>query len=118
MNFKNRTRVTGVLFVSVALSLLYGDSLIGLFNSIYGIPTFDYLLPRLIDFLFYGGLILVTLSVVSSQEKAGAPTPAAKIRLRKKEKQKENSTMTLEEIRHKYSSGDSMESATATAAAE
>jgi hypothetical protein len=116
MNFKNRTRVTGVLFVSVALSLLYGDSLIGLFNSIYGIPTFDYLLPRLIDFLFYGGLILVTLSVVSSQEKASAPTSAPKIRLRKKEK--ENSTMTLEEIRHKYGSGDSVESPTATAAAE
>lgn len=116
MNFKNRTRVTGVLFVSVALSLLYGDSLIGLFTPIYGIPTFDYLLPRLIDFLFYGGLILVTLSVVSSQEKAGTPTAAPKIRLRKKEK--ENSTMTLEQIRHKYGSGDSMESATATATAE
>jgi hypothetical protein len=110
MNFKNRTRVTGVLFVSVALSLLYGDSLIGLFDPINAVPTFDYLLPRLIDFLFYGGLILVTLSVISSQEKVGTPTAAPKIKLRKKE----NSTMTLEEIRHKYGSGDSVKSPTPT----
>ncbi|MDH5703949.1 MAG: hypothetical protein OEY99_07010 [Aigarchaeota archaeon] len=112
MNFKNRTRVTGVLFVLVALSLLYGDSFIGLFNPIYVIPTFDYVLPRLIDFLFYGGLILATLSVISSQEKTGTPSP--KIKLGKKE----NSSMTVDEIQQKYGRGDSVKSTTATAAAE
>ena len=112
MNFKNRTRVTGVLFVLVALSLLYGDSFIGLFNPIYVIPTFDYVLPRLIDFLFYGGLILATLSVISSKEKTGTPSP--KIKLGKKE----NSSMTVDEIQQKYGRGDSVKSTTATAAAE
>ena len=108
MNFKNRTRVTGVLFVIVALSMLYGDSFIGLFNPIYVIPTFDYILPRLIDFLFYGGLILATLSVISSQEKAGTPGP--KIALRKKE----DSAMTVDQIRQKYGTADSVKSASAT----
>jgi hypothetical protein len=111
MNFKNRTRVTGVLFVLVALSLLYGDSFIGLFNPIYVIPTFDYVLPRLIDFLFYGGLILATLSVISSQEKTGTPgPPGPKITLRKKG----NSPMTVDQIRQKYGTGDSVKSASAT----
>jgi len=112
MNFKNRTRVTGVLFVLVALSLLYGDSFIGLFNPIYVIPTFDYVLPRLIDFLFYGGLILATLSVISSQEKTG--TPGSKISLKKKE----NSSMTVDQIRQKYGTGDSVKPASPTPAAE
>lgn len=112
MNFKNRTRVTGVLFVIVALGMLYGDSFIGLFNPIYVIPTFDYVLPRLIDFLFYGGLILATLSVISSQEKTSTSGP--KITLKKKE----NSSMTVDQIRQKYGTGDSVQSATATAAPE
>jgi hypothetical protein len=112
MNFKNRTRVTGVLFVIVALGMLYGDSFIGLFNPIYVIPTFDYVLPRLIDFLFYGGLILATLSVISSQEKTGTPSP--KLKLRKKE----NSSMTVDEIRQKYGTADSVKSAAATAPPE
>jgi len=112
MNFKNRTRVTGVLFVIVALGMLYGDSFIGLFGPIYVIPTFDYVLPRLIDFLFYGGLILATLSVISSQEKTGTSGPKIKL------KKKENSSMTVDEIRQKYGTGGSVESATSTGAPE
>ena len=60
-------RVVGVIFVLVAIILAYTDSFSEIFAPAHALPTFSFFLPRIIDFLFYGGLILTTLSVVQAQ---------------------------------------------------
>jgi len=69
MDLKERMRVVGVAFVLAAIVLFYTDGFGWVFTPVYELPAFNYFLPRLIDFLFYSGLILLTLSIVLVHER-------------------------------------------------
>ena len=69
MDLKQRMRVVGVAFILAAIVLFYTDGFGWVLDPVGELPMFGYFLPRLIDFLFYGGLILVTLSIVVAHEK-------------------------------------------------
>ena len=60
-------RLIGAVFAVVAVVLFYIDSFAGVLGPLHALPTFTYFLPRLVDFLFYGGLILITVSVARTK---------------------------------------------------
>ena len=69
MDLKERMRAVGVAFVLAAIVLFYMDGFGWVFGPVGELPAFGYFLPRLIDFLFYSGLVLLTLSVVLAHER-------------------------------------------------
>jgi len=94
--------VVGGVFVLVSIILLYADSFSGMLVPLYALPTFNYFLPRLIDFLFYGGLILMTVSVVQAQRKEKKSKGIIVEQQESSVGKADVSRMTLEEIRQKY----------------
>lgn len=69
MDLKQRMRIVGVAFILAAIVLFYTDGFGWVLEPLGELPMFTYFLPRLIDFLFYSGLILATLSIVLAHEK-------------------------------------------------
>jgi hypothetical protein len=69
MDLKERMRAVGAPFILAAIVLFYTDGFGWVFSPIGELPAFSYFLPRLIDFLFYSGLILLTLSIVLAPER-------------------------------------------------
>ena len=69
MDLKERMRAVGAAFILAAVVLFYMDGFGWAFGPVGELPAFSYFLPRLIDFLFYSGLILLTLSIVLVHER-------------------------------------------------